>query len=723
MIQVSWESWQERMRSYGDAILCSYSEVFFLRGRNFGAMVMAITFLNPNAAIAGLVAVIAAYVFARFIAIDRGFLASGFYTYNALLVGLAIGYLFKVTLLTLLFVMAAGILAFVATLTLHSLFTIYLKLPVFGVPFTLVTWTTYLAAARFPNLYVSALYNRPHSGLETYLPLEISGFLKSMGTILFLPDVLPGLLFTLVLAVSSRILLFLSIIGYYAGTAFVALLAGSFDVAFRDVSHFNFILIAMALGGVFLVPSRWSYAVALLGVLVSAIVLEAFKVFWSGFGVSGFVLPLNTPTYILTTLLFLYVLGSTGFPRMARFIRETPEETLDYYLSDVRRYRGTAVALTLPFSGRWVVWQGCDARWTHQGALRHAYDFVIRGPDGLTFSGEGRVVTDYHAYNKPVLSPARGRVLKVEKGIPDNPIGQVETVHRWGNVIIMQDVWGSYICLAHFAQGSIRVAEGDWVECGTLLGRCGNSGYSPQPHLHIQVQISDRVGAATLPFGFVSYLSGGKYRANEPVVEGEEVEPCFPDKEQEAMVTFLLDDCHQYEVFRGMRRVGELTFVVRCAPDGSTYLDSGRGKLYVGTQQGTFYVYSLVGDDPYLRALFMALPRLPLSARDGLRWSDHLPIGILFSGMIKDFLLLVASVVPNIADIRVDLRRIGRREISGVVSYPLLRFQRSVSVELEEGLGFKTIRVDDLALRRVSGSVRGKDFGAHLGGPGSEGMS
>ncbi|MEI6557705.1 MAG: urea transporter [Rhodospirillaceae bacterium] len=716
MITVSWDDVRERVRSYGDAILCSYSEVFFLRGRSVGAMVMAITFLNPNAAIAGLVAVMAAYAFARFIAIDRGFLASGFYTYNALLVGLAIGYLFKVTALTLAFVVVAGILAFVATLTLNSLFTIYLKLPVFGVPFTLVTWATYLAAARFPNLYISGLYNRPHSDLDPYLPLAITGFLKSMGTILFLPDVLPGLLFTLVLAAASRILVLLSIAGYYTGTAFVALLAGSFDVAFRDVSHFNFILIAMALGGVFLVPSRWSYAVALVGVLVSAIVLEAFKVFWSGFGVSGFVLPLNTPTYILTTLLFLYVLGSTGFPRMARFIRPTPEETLDYYLSDVRRYRGTAIAVTLPFAGRWMVWQGCDGRWTHQGAQRHAYDFVILGAEGRTHIGEGKSLTDYHAYNKPVLSPVRGRVLKVEKSLPDNPVGQVESGHRWGNLVIIQDVWGSFICLAHFAQGSIRVVEGDWVECGTLLGRCGNSGYSPQPHIHIQVQVSDRVGAATLPFGFVSYLSGGKYRANEPTVEGEEVEPCFPDKEQEACVTFLLDDRHRYEVFRAGRRIGELNFVVRSAADGTVFLDSGRGKLFIGTQQGTFYIYSLAGDDPYLRALFMALPRLPLAVRDGLRWSDHLPIGILFSGIVKDLLLLVASVIPDVADIRVDLRRIGRREISGIVSYPLLRLRRSVSVKFEDGVGFKSIKVDDLELKKVKELVRGDKVALYSGG-------
>jgi urea transporter len=44
-----------------------------------------------------MVAVLAAYGFARFIGMGAAFLESGFYTYNPLLVGLSLGYLFKLT--------------------------------------------------------------------------------------------------------------------------------------------------------------------------------------------------------------------------------------------------------------------------------------------------------------------------------------------------------------------------------------------------------------------------------------------------------------------------------------------------------------------------------------------------------------------------------------------------------------------------------------------------
>ena len=46
--------------------------------------------------------------------------------------------------------------------------------------------------------------------------------------------------------------------------------------------------------------------------------------------------------------------------------------------------------------------------------------------------------------------------------------------------------------------------QGDQIEWLALIGRCGNSGYSPQPHIHIQAQLTPEIGAATIPFSFVN---------------------------------------------------------------------------------------------------------------------------------------------------------------------------------------------------------------------------
>ena len=47
---------------------------------------------------------------------------------------------------------------------------------------------------------------------------------------------------------------------------------------------------------------------------------------------------------------------------------------------------------------------------------------------------------------------------------------------------------GEYAALAHFQKGSVRVAQGDTVRAGEVLGLCGNSGNSSEPHVHFHLQ-------------------------------------------------------------------------------------------------------------------------------------------------------------------------------------------------------------------------------------------
>ena len=100
---------------------------------------------------------------------------------------------------------------------------------------------------------------------------------------------------------------------YYVGTLTLAALGGSSSAAFNDLNAFNFILIAMAMGGVFLIPSLRSYTLAVLAVLVSTVVLSASEVFWARWGLPVFALPFN-----LVTLTFVYALGLVEYPLMAR---------------------------------------------------------------------------------------------------------------------------------------------------------------------------------------------------------------------------------------------------------------------------------------------------------------------------------------------------------------------------------------------------------------------
>ena len=57
-----------------------------------------------------------------------------------------------------------------------------------------------------------------------------------------------------------------------------------------------------------------------------------------------------------------------------------------------------------------------------------------------------------------------------------------------GNAIYIKHRDNEVSILAHFKQGSIRVKVGDKVKKGQVLGLCGNSGHSSEPHLHYHLQ-------------------------------------------------------------------------------------------------------------------------------------------------------------------------------------------------------------------------------------------
>lgn len=683
------------MREHLKAIFHSYAEIFFLKGMRTGALLFIMTLINPNVAVAGIIAVVSAYLFARFINMDREFLKSGFYTYNPLLVGLSIGYLFQITPLTIFFIVVAGISAFVLTVMLFNIFWYYLKLPVLSIPFVVISSVAYLASSQYANLFVSGLYPHFTSQVELYLPLWINGLLKSLGVILFMPDAVVGFFFLIAIFLSSRILFMLVIIGYYTGTLLNALLIGSFLQAFSDINSFNFILIAIALGGIFFIPSPKSYALALIGVGTSTILLKSVEVFWATYGIPAFTLPFN-----VVSLSFIYVLGIVNYPLIARYIRDTPEETLDDYLTNIQRFPGTLRTLALPFSGKWQVWQGFDGKWTHQGSWRYAYDFVVVDEAGSTFKNAGSTLEDYYAFRKPVLSPVRGRVVKVINSLADMPIGEVDRSNNWGNLLIIYDPRGFFVEISHFARSSIKVSEGDWVETGTFLGLCGNSGYSPQPHIHVQVQATGEIGAATLPFSFTSYLAGEQFFANDLPKEGEQVEPLFAERALDIKLTFILDQVITYEIYREGQKIDELTLTVRMAPDGTFYFDSGNGRLYLGKHEGTFYFYRTEGSNPYLRRMMLALPRLPLAYRQGMSWQDYVPVGTITSGVRKALALFFGSFRHRLNQINFRGQFIAEGIVEGEIYSRFLNVSGKTRVELDEFAGFKSIRVNNVELRK-----------------------
>ncbi|MCF8260068.1 MAG: urea transporter [Melioribacteraceae bacterium] len=679
-----------------NAILYSYSEILFIRSRWSGFLLFLITLLNPYVSLGGIVSVLSAYTFARLINMDNEFLKEGFYTYNPLLTGLSVGYLFSFTPLTILFMVITGILTFVTTIFLSSIFSYYLKLPVLSMPFVIISSLAYMASTQYSNLFVTGLYNHTYWDIQLTFGFWIDGYFKSIGAIFFMPNVVTGIIIASIVLALSRIHFLLSILGYYIGTLVIALMVGSFEQSFSDINHFNFILISMVVGGIFLVPSPKSYLIAIIAVCTSTVLLDAVLVFWSNYGIPAFTLPFN-----IISLSFIYVLGVVKFPQMAYLIKDTPEETIDLYLSNKDRYRGSWITIMLPFAGKWTVYQGFNGKWTHQGGWRYAYDFIITDEDGKSFKNEGNLATDYYCFKKPVLSPIRGRVVKVVNNLPDVEIGTVDKVNNWGNLIIIKDERNFYVEISHLAEDSIKLEEGAWVERGTMLGLCGNSGYSPQPHIHIQVQEVESIGAYTIPFSFVNFMESGVYHSNDLPELDAIVEPLHVDLKYDSKTSFVLDDVFEYKIIKNETEIDRLNLTVKMALDGTFYLDSGKGKLYFGKHEGTFYFYSSEGNDKYLNAIFQSLPRFPLTYRENLTWSDTIPVGRVLKAVPKAIVQFLISFVHNAFKINVNLKFSSPTKITSKISSKVLKVNRTAELEFSDQVGFKSIKVEDIELRRI----------------------
>ncbi len=206
------------------------------------------------------------------------------------------------------------------------------------------------------------------------------------------------------------------------------------------------------------------------------------------------------------------------------FVRPKPEAAPSPHLD----YR-TKAHLRLPFDGAWYVfWGGRTIEQNYHAAVRgqrFAYDLVKR-VDGSSHRGDGKSLEDYYCWNQPILAPADATVLEAVDGLPDQAIGTRNTDAIAGNHVMLDLGQGEYALLAHLRHGSVAVKAGQRVARGELLGRCGNSGNTSEPHLHFHLQDAPEFGKGDgLPAFFEGYSADGKPVARGEPVQGQTIAP------------------------------------------------------------------------------------------------------------------------------------------------------------------------------------------------------
>ena len=200
--------------------------------------------------------------------------------------------------------------------------------------------------------------------------------------------------------------------------------------------------------------------------------------------------------------------------------------------------------LSYPFDGRWQVRNSPANRVPSHGTalfgLSYAIDFVPVDDDGRsapftvgalfrseppeTFTGFGRPVfapvdgvvvgvhdaeTDHHAYRG---FPSVGYALTQRRRLSEGWLALI------GNHVLIETAYGigtAVVALCHLKRGSAEVTIGQRVASGQPIGRCGNSGNSTEPHLHLHaVDGRDITQANAVPVQF-----GGSLPRNGAIVE------------------------------------------------------------------------------------------------------------------------------------------------------------------------------------------------------------
>lgn len=177
--------------------------------------------------------------------------------------------------------------------------------------------------------------------------------------------------------------------------------------------------------------------------------------------------------------------------------------------------------LSYPFTGRWLVQNSPADRVPSHGTTMFASAFAIdfvpvdttgrSAPYTLTSLFRSESPAQFPGFGQSVLAPLSGVVVGTHQTAPDHatyrglPSVRYALSQRsriggsWisaaGNHVLIESS-GFVIAVCHLQRDSLAVRLGQRLRTGEVLGRCGNSGNSTEPHVHLQAMDGREPGSA-----------------------------------------------------------------------------------------------------------------------------------------------------------------------------------------------------------------------------------
>ena len=249
-----------------EAVLNSYSILFFVNNRWMALAVLAASFLNFYAGLSGFIATAVAVVVAMMLGFNSSQVRTGIYSFNALITGIGLGTFFDPGFVFFVLLILASLLTLIISMAMSGWLFKY-GLPYLSIPFVFTFWILLLPATEYANLgltyrnifWMNELYAiGGNSLLNLYQQLEsmqpgvmVETYLRSLSSVFFQDNMIAGIIVATGLFVASRIFFSLSLLGFFTAYLF-AFFVGSeaASITYYNIGA-NFIMVAIAVGGFF----------------------------------------------------------------------------------------------------------------------------------------------------------------------------------------------------------------------------------------------------------------------------------------------------------------------------------------------------------------------------------------------------------------------------------------------------------------------------------------
>ena len=324
--------------------------MFFSNNRLLAVLLLLASFVDPYTGTSGLIALLASVLAAGWLRFNYSYIISGTYTYNSLMVGLALGVYYNFNLQFFVVLILAAVFTLLVSVWLANV-TLKSNTPFLSLPFIAGVWLILLSTRTYSAIRLSdrGIYTineiwhyRGEQMVNLYtaielikLPSFVEVYFKSLGAIYFQYNIIAGVLIAIGLLLHSRIAFLLSLVGFMTGYLFYYFLQGNMAEVEYSYIGFNFILSAIAIGGFFLIPSTRSFLLVIISTPLIVLLINAI-----GGLLAVYQLPMYSLPFTLMVMLLMFTLrlrNAGSQPELVYQQNYSPEKNLYKHFTQKER--------------------------------------------------------------------------------------------------------------------------------------------------------------------------------------------------------------------------------------------------------------------------------------------------------------------------------------------------------------------------------------------------